>query len=87
MPNLGWKLKYFKIQLKNKASKIHKNVANKIRSSSNKTKGFFKGTLSGLRQFLAAETPLKVMKNALYFTSKALSILKIFNFLSSLLAL
>ena len=42
----------------------------------------FKGALSGLRQFLAAESPLKIMKNALYFTSKALSILKIFKFLS-----
>ena len=37
-----------------------------------------KGTLSGLRQFLATKSPLKIMKNALYFTSKALFILKIF---------
>ena len=42
----------------------------------------FKGTLSGLRQFLATESPLKMMKNAFYFTSKALFILKIFKFLS-----
>ena len=42
----------------------------------------FKGALSGLRQFLAAETPLKMMKNAFYFTSKALFVLKIFKFLS-----
>ena len=27
---------------------------------------------SGLRQFLAAESPLKMMKNSFYFTSKAL---------------
>ena len=40
------------------------------------------GALSGLRQFLATESPLKIMKNAFYFTSKALFILKIFNFLS-----
>ena len=33
----------------------------------------FKGALSGLRQFLATESPLKMMKNAFYFTSKALS--------------
>ena len=26
--------------------------------------------LSGLRQFLAAESPLKMMKNAFYFTLK-----------------
>ena len=38
------------------------------------------GTLSGLRQFLATESPLKIMKNAFYFTIKALLILKIFNF-------
>ena len=27
---------------------------------------------SGLRQFLAAESPLKMMKNSFYFTSEAL---------------
>ena len=42
----------------------------------------FKGALSGLRQFFATESPLKMMKNAFYFTSKALFVLKIFNFLS-----
>ena len=41
-----------------------------------------KGALSGLRQFFANESPLKVMKNAFYFTSKALFVLKIFKFLS-----
>ena len=41
-----------------------------------------KGTLSGLRQFLAAESPLKLMKNALYFTSKYVFVLKIFKFMS-----
>ena len=41
----------------------------------------FKGALSGLRQFLATESPLKMMKNAVYFTSKALFVLKIFNFI------
>ena len=34
------------------------------------------------RQFLAAESSLKMMKNAFYFTSKALFVLKIFKFLS-----
>ena len=29
-----------------------------------------KGALQGLRQFLANESPLKMMKNAFYFTSK-----------------
>ena len=42
----------------------------------------FKGALSGQRQFLATEIPLKMMKNDFYFTSKALSVLKIFKFLS-----
>ena len=32
----------------------------------------FKGILSGLRPFLATESPLKMMKNAFYFTIKAL---------------
>ena len=41
-----------------------------------------KGTLSGLRQFLATESPVKVMKNTFYFISKALFVLKIFEFLS-----
>ena len=40
------------------------------------------GVLSCLRQFLATESPLKRMKNAFYFTSKALFVLKIFKFLS-----
>ena len=41
-----------------------------------------KGALSGLRQFWAIENPLKIIKNAFYFTSKALFVLKIFKFLS-----
>ena len=31
---------------------------------------FFKDALSGLRQFLATESPLKMMENAFYFTWK-----------------
>ena len=41
-----------------------------------------KGALLGLRQFSAPESPLKMMKNAFYFTLKALFVLKIFKFLS-----
>ena len=48
-----------------------------------KVKCIFKGTLSGLRQFFLTESRLKMMKNAFYFTSQALSVLKIFKFLSS----
>ena len=36
----------------------------------------------GLRQFLTTESPLKIMKNAFCFISKALFVLKIFKFLS-----
>ena len=41
-----------------------------------------KSALSGLRQIFAIESPLKVMKNAFYFTSEALFVLSIFKFLS-----
>ena len=41
-----------------------------------------KGALLGLRKFLASESPSKMIKNALYFTLRALFILKIFKFLS-----
>ena len=42
----------------------------------------FKSALEGLRQFLITESSLKMIKNAFYFTLKALFILKIFTFLS-----
>ena len=42
----------------------------------------FKGALSGLIRSLATERPLKMMKNAFYFSSKALFVLKMFKFLS-----
>ena len=35
---------------------------------------------SGLRQHVVIESPLKMMKNAIYFTLKAHIVLKIFNF-------
>ena len=41
-----------------------------------------KGGLEGLRQFLITENPLKMIKNAFYFTLKALFFLKIFRFSS-----
>ena len=44
----------------------------------------FNVALSGLRQFLATESPLKMMKNAFHFTLKALFVLKIIKFLSLL---
>ena len=42
----------------------------------------FIGALSGLTQFLAAESPLEMTKNTFGFTSKALFVLKIFKSLS-----
>ena len=44
----------------------------------------FKDALSDLRQFLATESPLKMIKNAFYFTLKALFHSKIFKFLSGI---
>ena len=41
-----------------------------------------KVTLKGLMQLLATEGLLKMIKNAFYFTLKALFVLKIFKFLS-----
>ena len=41
-----------------------------------------KGELSGLRQFSATVSPLKMMKNAFYFTLKAFFVFKILQFLS-----
>ena len=41
-----------------------------------------KGALSGLREYLTNENPLKIIKNAFDFTLKALSVLKLFKFLS-----
>ena len=38
-----------------------------------------------MKQFLATESPLKLMRNAFYFTLEALFILKIVKFLSLLL--
>ena len=41
-----------------------------------------KRALSGLRQFLVTQGPSKMMKNAFYFSLKALFVIKIFKLLS-----
>ena len=41
-----------------------------------------KDALSGLTKFLGIESPLKMMKNAFYFTLETFFVLKIFKFLS-----
>ena len=43
---------------------------------------FFKGAFTGLKQFLATVSLLKMIKNAFHFTIKALLMLKILKFLS-----
>ena len=43
------------------------------------------GTFSGLRQFLATESPLKMMKNGFYFTLEAVFVLKIFKYKNGLI--
>ena len=86
--------KKVKIMYKSNAillSKVQKNTES-INPIISKTKNdgtmmlskcaIFIGALSGLRQFLATESPLKMMKNVFYFISKALFVLKIFEFLS-----
>ena len=45
---------------------------------------YIKGALLGLIQVLITENPLKMMKNAFYFSLKALFVFKIFKFLLSL---
>ena len=62
---------------KNITKNIFQNVNSVLYTVNNIT-----GGLSGLRQFLANEIPLEMMKNAFYFTSKALFVLEIFKFLS-----
>ena len=51
-------------------------------SNDRKNSFLLNDALSGLRQVLATESPLKMMKNVSYFILKALYILKIFTVLS-----
>ena len=62
-----------KLYRKNQLLRKRKKTNNNLR---------FKVALSGLRQFLATKSLLQMIKNAFYFTSKALFILKIFKSLS-----
>ena len=63
-------------------SQFHKHIFKSNRSQMFFKIGALKGALSGLRQLLATECPLKIMKNAFYFTLKALFVLKTLKFLS-----
>ena len=51
-------------------------------SNDRKNSFLLNDALSGLRQVLATESPLKMMKNVSYFILKVLYILKIFTVLS-----
>ena len=65
-----------------KDDNITTEAIEKIKTPSKTIGDLHRSALSGLRQFLATESPLKIMKNAFYFKSKAHFILKIFKFLS-----
>ena len=54
----------------------------KKKSTAQKAKFSIKGPLLGVRRFLTAENPLKMMKNAFYFMLKARFVFKIFKCLS-----
>ena len=83
------------LQIKKKIAEMRKNVCAflikntficwtrlKTAKPSATAKQLIKGALSDLRQFLATEVPLTMVKNTFCFTSKALFVLKIFRFLS-----
>ena len=52
----------------------------KLARTSNHLKAGIKDALSGLRQFLAAESALKVMKNAFYLRQKLFSFSRYLSF-------
>ena len=72
--------RYSEINKFKKSTYLSKNNKNTLKNAG--FKGNFKGALSGQKQFLATEIPLKMIKNAFYFISKTLFVLKIFKFLS-----
>ena len=56
-------------------------MSSTLSESKSKKWQYLKSTVSDLRQFLATGSRLKMMKNAFYFTLKALIVLKMFKFL------
>ena len=57
------------------------NIIQTIEDDTSLTISSIKSALYGLRQFLIAKSPLKMVKMVFYFTLKALFVLKIFKFL------
>ena len=84
------KLKHFlKVNLAKVITKYISRNLNKKKKSimkeykcSGSVNSKLKGAFSGLRIFLATESPLNMMKNAFYSIIKSLFVRKIFNFLS-----
>ena len=72
---------HFKYCIKTKVNKNYRMTIAEYIHKSIKEMISVKGALSGLKQFLSNENPLKMMKNAFYFILKALFVLKIFEFL------
>ena len=72
---------HFKISVNVIASEIINFFSYFYRSIMAQTKHLKKSPLD-LRQFLATERPLKMMKIVFYFTLKVIFVLKIFKFLS-----
>ena len=86
-PSLSFHLKglirYFRHRHSNKLSKykMYSKVIKSHKRSQERSHAVsieLKSALSGLRQFLATESPLKMMNNTFDFTSKAHFVLKIF---------
>ena len=68
--------KYFENKVEQKQRKSTKPYLSQYNANS------VKGAFSGLRQFLASESTLKIRKNTFYFTLKVLFVRKISKFLS-----
>ena len=85
--NLSWNYKKVTKYVKNTKTTItyiyHKYIPQNPKSLNNFLKLLKMHSRLDLRHFLAPKSPLKIMKNAFYFTLKALSILRISKFLSS----
>ena len=70
-----------------KDDNITTEAIEKIKTPSKTIGDLHRSALSGLRQFLATESPLKIMKHAFYFTLKAVSVLKILSFCHNFLVM
>ena len=72
-------LAIFSVKLTTKRSSVLKKIIN---VDIFEMHGIIKGLFSGLRQFLATESPVKMMKNTFYFLLQVLFVFNIFKILS-----